>query len=118
MAAQLKDLTGQRFGRRLVLGRADKGARRDRQAFWLCRCTCGAESVAAGANLRAGIANSCGCLQREGVRARFTKYPAAVVERIRELRKGGLGYDKISQALGVPKSLVRDVIKGRTRADT
>lgn len=58
-----KDMTGQRFGRLAVLGRAPNG--RGRQAHWLCRCDCGVELVANGSNLRRENTKSCGCLQSE-----------------------------------------------------
>lgn len=59
---QIKDLTGQRFGRLVVLGYVGSVKRR---THWLCRCDCGKESVAAGGNLRSGITQSCGCLHSE-----------------------------------------------------
>lgn len=60
-----KDLTGQKFGRLTVVGRApNKG----KQTMWLCRCTCGNETVVAGYTLTHGLTQSCGCLQREILR--------------------------------------------------
>lgn len=55
----LKDLTGQKFGRWLVIGHADgslSGAAR-----WLCRCECGVERSVLYSNLRKGISKGCGC---------------------------------------------------------
>ena len=55
-----KDLSGQRFGKLIVLrpvGR-DKGGR----ILWLCRCDCGNETVVLGGHLRSGHTRSCGCL--------------------------------------------------------
>jgi hypothetical protein len=59
----LKDLTGQRFGRLEVIGRA--GANKSGNAQWLCRCKCGAEKVIEGSNLRSGNTQSCRCLRIE-----------------------------------------------------
>jgi hypothetical protein len=56
------DLTGQRFGRLVVVSRVENGARRD--ARWLVKCDCGTEKVASGTNLRKGVVQSCGCLRR------------------------------------------------------
>src|ERR1700690_436585 len=56
------DLTGQRFGRLLVLGRAGNKAG---HALWECRCTCGGLATVAGYQLRRGGTKSCGCLHRE-----------------------------------------------------
>lgn len=57
------DLTGQRFGRWLVLqedGRDNRG-----RVLWWCRCDCGAERAVKGWRLREGTNRSCGCLRRE-----------------------------------------------------
>ena len=64
------DLTGQRFGRLVVLkddGRTTGGRK---WPLWLCHCDCGAFTRSITANLRAGATASCGCLQRERTAAR------------------------------------------------
>lgn len=66
------DLTGQRFGRLVVIGQA--GRNRHGQMMWLCRCDCGKEVVVAGCNLRSGNTQSCGCLNRERVAAAQTAH--------------------------------------------
>lgn len=58
----LHDLTGQIFGRLLVLYR-DMNYRKGR-ARWICRCSCGREISVIGASLLTGNTKSCGCLQR------------------------------------------------------
>lgn len=57
------DLTGLKFGRLTVIGRAanDKFGR----SKWLCRCNCGKETIVAGFNLKNGNIKSCGCLRKE-----------------------------------------------------
>ena len=59
------DLTGQRFGQLIVLGRwrADPHGKLE----WLCRCTCAAatERWIASVNLRSGQTKSCGCARRQ-----------------------------------------------------
>lgn len=60
---KLVDLTGQRFGRLLVVERA--GSTHLKKATWLCRCDCGTVFVAIGNNLMTGNTRSCGCLDRE-----------------------------------------------------
>lgn len=57
------DLTGQRFGRLLVLGFDKKD--RFRQFMWLCKCDCGNVVSVRGYSLRSGNTQSCGCLQKE-----------------------------------------------------
>lgn len=59
----LIDLTGKKFGRLLVIGRASTS--RTREATWLCVCDCGAQHNASGRNLRTSKVTSCGCAQRE-----------------------------------------------------
>ena len=64
-----KDLTGQPFGRLVVIREAgrDKGG----HVLWLCRCLgkngddCGNEVVVRSNDLRRGHSQSCGCLPRE-----------------------------------------------------
>lgn len=56
------DLTGQRYGR-LVVIREDEPDGYIRR--WLCRCDCGEETIARMPNLRSGKTTSCGCSQRE-----------------------------------------------------
>ena len=57
------DLTGQRFGRLVVI--RESGRTKGGQAMWLCRCDCGAETVIRGSSLRSGHTQSCGCLRDE-----------------------------------------------------
>lgn len=59
------DLTGRRFGRLTVIGRA--GSDKQDNAMWLCRCDCGTEKVIRGYHLRSGIIRSCGCLGHHGM---------------------------------------------------
>lgn len=56
---RLIDLTGKRFGKLLVTGRA--GTSKYGQPRWTCRCDCGGTVVVLGANLRTGSSASCGC---------------------------------------------------------
>jgi hypothetical protein len=59
-----KDITGQRFGRLVVVGpdHWDSGCKK---WFWKCRCDCGEESIANGYLLRHGDTRSCGCLRQQ-----------------------------------------------------
>ena len=71
--AHAVDMTGQRFGRLLVLGPADLPASRlnGQRLGWRCRCDCGAEIVAARKDLLSGKLLSCGCLLRASSAARL-----------------------------------------------
>ena len=70
------DLTGQPFGRLIVIREA---GRKNGHVAWLCRCLgkngddCGKEVVVTSDHLRMGHTKSCGCLQRE----RSTKHGCA-----------------------------------------
>ena len=61
---KIKDLTGQRFGRLMVI-QLEPRRTAGGQARWACLCDCGSESVATGGNLRAGTTTSCGCAHRD-----------------------------------------------------
>ena len=62
---KLIDLTGQQFGRLVVLKRAETSEKS--KPKWLCRCECGNEVTVIGHSLRSGITRSCGCLRNENV---------------------------------------------------
>lgn len=59
------DLTGQRFGRLVVVEEAFKQKGEARR--WLCVCDCGNDKVILQMNLRYGRTQSCGCLQKEKI---------------------------------------------------
>lgn len=83
---ELKDLSGQRFGRLVCLKLAEpkiilhyeKDGSFKRKAFvrWLCRCDCGELHIAYANQLKSGQARSCGCLRAE-----------LAAERMREIGK-------------------------------
>ena len=58
------DYVGQRFGKLLVLGRAEAG--KNGAARWKCRCDCGKECDVLAASLRTGKRTSCGCDSKKG----------------------------------------------------
>jgi len=71
------DLTGQRFGKLLVLQEVPKSERKKR--WYLTRCDCGEETEKRGYSLAHDLTHSCGCLQREASAAaqrRYTENPA------------------------------------------
>lgn len=59
---KLKELTGQRFGRLVVLERAGSN---EGHALWLCQCDCGQKKVVLGKLLCNGKTQSCGCFHKE-----------------------------------------------------
>lgn len=56
------DLTGQKFGRLTVIGRAEST---NYNSKWLCVCECGNNATVFGMSLKSGKTKSCGCLQKE-----------------------------------------------------
>lgn len=64
------DLTGQKFGRLTVIDyhHSNNGA------YWLCKCSCGNESVVSGRSLRYGTTKSCGCGSKEQARKNCEKH--------------------------------------------
>lgn len=68
---RLIDLTGKRFGRLTVIGRA---TRTGKNTYWLCRCDCGGQKNVSRSNLINGQVQSCGCLRVEKTVARHRKH--------------------------------------------
>ena len=56
---KLRDLTGQTFGKLIVVNFAGSNNRR---AMWLCKCECGNEKTVASSSLTLGRTKSCGCI--------------------------------------------------------
>jgi len=73
--AKIRDLTGQRFGRLVVL--YDTGERRGGQVIWRCRCDCGNKVDVRSGNLTSGNSMSCGCYSRECTVERSTTHGMA-----------------------------------------
>ena len=61
---KLKDISGQRFGRLLVVRRAGSNAS---GSTWFCLCDCGKETSVSACNLKSENVRSCGCLFSEKV---------------------------------------------------
>ena len=65
----MKDLTGNRFGRLVVLNKSQNGK-------WLCLCDCGNKKEILTHSLTSGKTQSCGCLQKERVSTTNSKHHA------------------------------------------
>ena len=59
---KLIDLTGQQFGKLLVVGRAENS--KTGKVMWNCLCNCGKSITVSRSNLRSGHTQSCGCVKR------------------------------------------------------
>lgn len=101
---KLIDLSDQVFGRLQVINRVEaKG-----QARWLCRCSCGNETIVSGYDLRTGLSTSCGCRRKEVSatlnlthgRTRTPEYMTWINMRNRCYRSSSRGYERYG-ALGI-----------------
>ena len=70
----MKDITGHKFGRLIVLKFSHKEVRgKASRYFWLCKCKCGIEKTIRKSHLISGAIKSCGCLKKtHGMR--FTRF--------------------------------------------
>jgi len=68
---RLKDRTGMKFGRLIVLSRAPNLRN---LTIWNCRCDCGKEILCRGVNLDTGNTKSCGCAKIEAFTKRVRKH--------------------------------------------
>lgn len=69
----LIDLTGKRFGKLVVIRRADTVSAAG-QPYWFVRCDCGTEKDVQGMSLRRGATRSCGCEMKRKTAERNTKH--------------------------------------------
>ena len=63
--AKIKNLTGQRFGKLVVINQSNE--RKKGRVCWYCKCDCGGEIITQGRYLQSGGTKSCGCLLKEKV---------------------------------------------------
>lgn len=112
------DLTGERFGRLIVLKRSeDKILPCGKSVVrWICLCDCGKNCIVNSKELRSGITNSCGCYGAEQRRKahfksyvpsnRLSKIYSHIIERCYSLKDkryndyGGRGIIVCSEWLG------------------
>jgi hypothetical protein len=66
---KLVDITGQQFGRWVVLKLHPKRGF-NWQTRWICRCECGETKIVVGATLKNGTSRSCGCATAEATTQR------------------------------------------------
>lgn len=71
MNKKIKDLSGKKFGRLLVV---DFKYIKSKFAYWECKCDCGNYKIIRGVALSYKATKSCGCLQTESRKKLFTKH--------------------------------------------
>lgn len=69
---KLNNLTGERFGRLLVIKRVENSKHNETQ--WLCKCDCGKEKIVKYGKLAYGNTKSCGCYSTEILVKNVTKH--------------------------------------------
>lgn len=62
---EANELTGMKFGRWTVIGRAENNKKGN--AMWHCHCECGKQAIIVGYSLTGGRSKSCGCYHSERV---------------------------------------------------
>ena len=70
--ANVINLTGQRFNRLLVIGRAPNRMN-STAARWICQCDCGNTTIVLGQNLRQAKTVSCRCLRLERAKTQLDR---------------------------------------------
>lgn len=60
-----RDLTGQRFGRLVVLRLDRERTDKTGNTYWICQCDCGKIKSICASSLVGGLTKSCGCIRRE-----------------------------------------------------
>lgn len=66
------DMTGEKYGKLLVIEYAGKTPRGI--SLWKCKCDCGTEVIVQSSNLRNGHTKSCGCFRVEWCKENCTKH--------------------------------------------
>jgi hypothetical protein len=75
------DLTGRVFTRWTALYESQTRPSGQRKVHWWCRCECLTERAIVAASLTRGLSTSCGCLDRERVRATLTTHGYAPMNK-------------------------------------
>lgn len=88
--ARYLDITGQRYGRLVVVEYTETD--KNRQAKWLCKCDCGNTKIISANALRRGLTKSCGCLndevRRSGINRIGHKNTDEMKRKMSERKKG------------------------------
>lgn len=79
------DLSGQRFGRLLVLKRAPN--KQNGRIAFLCKCDCDKETSISSHELKSGNTRSCGCLRRENFSTRFIDLSGQRFDRLLVIKR-------------------------------
>lgn len=115
---RLRDLTGVRFGKLVVLHRAGTIGSKTR---WLCRCDCGGSITTLAASLVSGATTSCGCAHIDaGVRRRVdlsgTRFGRLVATRTVPSKPGRVTWECICDCGRVVRVRAAYLVNGDTKS--
>lgn len=101
--ARAYDLTGDVYGRLVVINKSEKGG-----IFWDCLCSCGNSISTSSKSLKSGYTKSCGCLREETAKSNIMTF----INKIREeqglpIDENISSNDKIERARFIP--LAREI---------
>ena len=103
-----RDLSGQRFGRLLVLS-SDVFISKSKPRRWMCKCDCGKEISIRGTSLTTGSTISCGCYNLENNKSKQN------LEKIKPKSKlidtGKLTFKEFCTQYGLSEKIVRTRLK-------
>lgn len=92
----IKDLTGQRFGRLVVIGIHPTDTRK---TYWVCQCDCGNMKVVRSDSLQCGAIKSCGCLKKEQDKKNLVRTEAKEKFKKQKIKVGGTRLYQIWQGM-------------------
>ena len=101
MGRPIRNLTGQRFGKLVVIGFRGMFGRPRKRPAWTCKCDCGRKHIVRSGPLLAGETTSCGCAReaKNRSRSKLVAYDG-VTKHVSQWEKAyGLGKGRLSQRL-------------------
>ena len=121
--SNFKDLTGQRFGKLVVIKRAESRPKKNgkTQTMWHCKCDCGNETDVFTGNLTRGLTKSCGCSHKNRHPKNFVdlsgqRFGRLVVREIAETKNWNV-YWKCQCDCGNTKNILAAKLRsGRTKS--
>jgi hypothetical protein len=108
------NLIGKRFGRLVVIERAESDAQRNSR--WLCVCDCGTKKVVRIGHLVTANTKSCGCLRKEYL-ARHRGPPGEKTKRNLEIadayHAGNVTYRELGKRYGLSHNRIKQIVDRR-----
>ena len=92
---KVRDITGERFGRLVVVSFAYTKTTGCKGSYWRCRCDCGGSVVVSAGHLRSGSTVSCGCRRVEIGKANALDLTGRVFGHLTVVRRAGSAGDPV-----------------------